>query len=485
MTTDTPTPAPMAPLPSSSRLTVQRFRRPLVDPVQILAVIPSSTWHGLFCAPDGERLLGVGVAGRLALDPAGRSNNLSISELAMMLLVALVQDGDTEDLEPLRALFFCAFDPHQPFGPIPDRDLWRGFGAVEIAVPEILLRFEDDEIEVVLLATESRLETLADQVNGWLESTGTTEKTKSEESTDRRGGRLRVEWDRDAHRANVEAALALLEETTSEGDDPMLKVVLAHRVHVEADDEIEAAAVLARLETTFPDCFLFSLRSEARDGRDGPVFLGASPERLAKVAEGRLSTGALAGSARRGATEEEDERLAEELLASTKDREEHRIVRDMIVEALGSLSDEVEAGDEPSVAKFDNVQHLFTPISGQLHFGSTIVDAVAALHPTPAVGGMPRAQALETIRRLEAQPRGLYAGVVGWADLVGNGDLAVMIRSALIDGPEAWLFAGGGIVPTSDPDAEVEEAGIKLAAILDALGGSVTEENAADPGSTP
>jgi isochorismate synthase len=206
------------------------------------------------------------------------------------------------------------------------------------------------------------------------------------------------------------------------------------------------------------------------------VFLGASPERLARVEEGadgvrRVGSGALAGSAPRGATPEEDDALGRRLLASAKDLDEHAIVGDMIAHALAPLCLRVEHGGAPALERLRNVQHLFTPVSGVLRPGRGIFDAVAALHPTPAVGGMPRDRALAAIRELEREPRGLYAGVVGWADLAGRGDSAVAIRSALVDGDRARVFAGGGIVATSDPDVEVEETRLKMAAVLEALGG--------------
>jgi isochorismate synthase EntC len=304
-------------------------------------------------------------------------------------------------------------------------------------------------------------------------------------------GDLVIEWAAGRHRRAVEAALQSLR------DPELSKVVLAHAVEVTRRRAFDPAALLASLRETFPGCFLFSFRPAAGPGGDtrfdgsapAPVFLGASPERLARVRRDRPATererdpqrepadgaalcvvsGALAGTAPRGRTADEERRHGERLLASAKDREEHAIVETMIADALEPLCSRLERAVEPTLERLDNVQHLYSPVRGRLRPGRTLFDAVAALHPTPAVGGMPRDRAMAAIRALEPTQRGLYAGVVGWVDPDGHGDSAVAIRSALVDGPRARLYAGGGIVPTSDPDVEVEEIRLKLGAILGAM----------------
>ena len=121
--------------------------------------------------------------------------------------------------------------------------------------------------------------------------------------------------------------------------------------------------------------------------------------------------------------------------------------------------------------KLRNVQHLFTPIVGRVDFGCDILDLVARLHPTPVMGGVPREPALEIIRRFEGMDRGWYAAPVGWMDARSEGEFAVAIRSALLHGAEATLFAGCGIVVGSDPDREYAESCLKLRPVLAALGG--------------
>ncbi len=160
-----------------------------------------------------------------------------------------------------------------------------------------------------------------------------------------------------------------------------------------------------------------------------------------------------------------------ELLHSEKNRQEHEIVASMLKLALADLCSELWVADVPELFQLHNLQHLKTPIIGELLPGRSILDAIAVLHPTPAVGGFPRDAALTEIRNHEQLDRGWYAGLVGWLDLDGNGEFAVALRSALVDGNSATLFAGCGIVADSLPASEFAESRLKLAVMLRALSG--------------
>ncbi len=187
--------------------------------------------------------------------------------------------------------------------------------------------------------------------------------------------------------------------------------------------------------------------------------------------EGReFRTVAMAGSIGRGADEAEDERLAAELLASDKDREEHRVVVEMLRETLGSIAARLEVGRDPSVVRLRHVQHLVTELSGRLRERAGILALVERLHPTPAVGGQPRTLALELIDEQERLDRGWYAGPLGWLDRRGDGEFVVAIRSGVVDGATASLFAGCGIMADSDPAREWEESRMKLRSLASALG---------------
>lgn len=242
------------------------------------------------------------------------------------------------------------------------------------------------------------------------------------------------------------------------------KVVLARARDLRADRPLHPLRMLNGLRQRFPDCYSFSF---ARGG--GPSFIGASPERLVRVSRGGLETEALAGSIRRGAGASEDAALAAALLRSEKDLREHREVLDDIVARLARLGVTAEFPPQPHIRRLANVQHLDTPVRAALPAGVSLLDVIAAMHPTPAVGGTPREAAVSRIRALEGFPRGLYAGALGWINARGGGEFFVGIRSALVDGSHARVYAGAGIVAGSTAEKEFAETELKFNAILDAL----------------
>ena len=255
------------------------------------------------------------------------------------------------------------------------------------------------------------------------------------------------------------------------------KVVLARDVQADLRDAggtFDVGATLQRLRESYPAAYVFAVQRGER------FFVGATPERLARVRDGQIHTMALAGSARRGETEADDEQLGVELLRSDKNNSEHAIVVAMMREALKKHCASVYVHPEPQLLKLKNVQHLKTPITGELFPGRCILDVIADLHPTPAVGGFPRQAALEAIRSAERLDRGWYAGPLGWINASGEGDFAVALRSGLIDGARAVLFAGCGIVADSDPQAEYAESCLKFEAMLRGLGGKPPAIQSAD-----
>ncbi len=242
------------------------------------------------------------------------------------------------------------------------------------------------------------------------------------------------------------------------------KIVLARARDVRSDQALHPLRVLNGLRQRFPDCYSFSFAN----GR-GQSFIGASPERLVRVSKGVLETEALAGSMRRGAGASEDAALAAALLGSEKDQREQREVLDDIVARLTPLGLTPEHAARPQLLRLANVQHLHTPLRAVLPDTVRLLDVLAALHPTPAVGGSPRTAAVARIRELEGFPRGLYAGALGWLNARGGGEFFVGIRSALVDGATARVFAGAGIVAGSTPEKEFAETELKFKAMLDAL----------------
>jgi salicylate biosynthesis isochorismate synthase len=247
------------------------------------------------------------------------------------------------------------------------------------------------------------------------------------------------------------------------------KIVAARCSEVKLARAVEPATVLARLGRRHPDCYRFGYRA------DDAWFVGATPERLVTRTGDRVRTQALAGSiavpARDGrATSEAEQTAAAALLASGKDRGEQALVVQAIERVIGPLCSELHVPDQPEIRVLRYVLHLETPIAGVLRQPTHVLALVAALHPTPAVGGVPTGMALRWIAAREPQPRGWYAAPVGWFDRHGDGEFAVAIRSGLLAGTHAYLYAGAGIVMDSDSEAELEETRLKLETVLDALG---------------
>ncbi|HWA09283.1 MAG TPA: isochorismate synthase [Opitutaceae bacterium] len=258
------------------------------------------------------------------------------------------------------------------------------------------------------------------------------------------------------------AAVARALERIAGGE--FTKIVLARARDLAAGRPLHPLQLLNGLRQRFPGCYAFSLAN----GR-GQSFIGASPERLVRVSRGVLETEALAGSVRRGASASEDAALAAALLGSEKDRREQGHVIEAIVSRLAELGLRPEFSAQPGVRRLANVQHLHTAIRATLPAEVRLLDAVAALHPTPAVGGSPQAAAVPCIRGLEGFPRGLYAGALGWLNARGGGEFFVGLRSALVTGARARLYAGAGLVAGSSPENEFAETELKFKAMQDAL----------------
>jgi isochorismate synthase len=240
------------------------------------------------------------------------------------------------------------------------------------------------------------------------------------------------------------------------------KVVLARGVRAAASDPFDIGAAIRHLRVVHPDSFIFACCRGER------VFMGASPERLVRLDGREVLASSLAGSARRGADAEEDASLAAQLLDSPKDADEHAVVVRVLRDTLAELCDDVSAAPMPSLLTLPHMHHLHTIVRARLRPGHSLLELIGRLHPTPAVGGTPRAAALAFIRAHEHLDRGWYAAPVGWLQR-DRGEFAVALRSALVRGSEATLFAGCGIVRDSDPELEYAESVLKLRPMAVAL----------------
>ncbi|MDR5656937.1 isochorismate synthase [Halodesulfurarchaeum sp. HSR-GB] len=251
---------------------------------------------------------------------------------------------------------------------------------------------------------------------------------------------------------------------------PLQKAVLAAALDVELTDPLPLGAVLEALTDRYPSCYRFSFTPPGTEAGETPPaqFFGATPEQLVGKRGRTVETEALAGTVERGSTEAIDAANVRRLTRDSTLAAEHEFVASRIAEQLRARAATV-AVDDREVRSLANVHHLRTPIHVTLDTDTHVLDFVATLHPTPAVGGHPLEAALETIHDVESTVRGWYAAPVGWFDANGDGEFAVGIRSALARDRRVTLFAGNGIVAGSDPETEYEELAAKFRPIREVL----------------
>ena len=412
------------------------------DPVALLAEPATNGVVGSYERPDGGlALVAVGEAGRVEI-PAGAGATAARAGAGRLLAAA--GEADAPELRP-RLLGGLAFRADRLPGPP-----WSGFGCGALLLPRLLF-VRDGAVTGVVVSPGADHGELAELLAG----------AAVRPPQPRRGQRLEVlrGVDRDRWRSSVVTI------ATEVRDGLYEKAVLATSLELGGDGRIGVGAALARLRQDYPHCHLFSFSAGEA------TFLGASPELLVALKSGAVTALGLAGSAGRGDTEEQDERLGRALLDSAKDRIEHETVVRAIREALSGATSSLRAPNQPRLRRLRNIQHLATEVSGRALPGIDVLDLVQRLHPTPAVCGWPTEIAREVIAAHEDFDRGWYAGPIGWVDAGGEGEFAVALRSALVRDTRAWLFAGNGIMADSDQAAELAEVELKFSPLAEALAG--------------
>ncbi|MEU7746512.1 isochorismate synthase [Nonomuraea sp. NPDC049158] len=239
------------------------------------------------------------------------------------------------------------------------------------------------------------------------------------------------------------------------------KVVLARDLIATAERPIDVRLLLDRLAQRYPDCYTFSVAG----------LVGATPELLIRRTGKEIESLVLAGTTPRGTGPADDLARGAALFASAKDRHEHECAIASVRETLAPLCSSLQTPDEPELLMLPNVQHLASHVTGRLADGASVLDVVAAMHPTAAVGGTPTDTAIKVIRELEGMDRAGYAGPVGWIDAHGDGEWGIALRSGIVRGRRARLFAGAGIMGDSDPSSELAEAQAKFRVMQYALEG--------------
>ncbi len=402
----------------------------ITSPINPLDVFALGSATSLVWSHDGFVLAGVGEAARLEI-----SRLTELPALQKTLAAANLSGDTTLPGRGPVAFGALSFDPE---------------AASELVIPQIVAGQDSEGHCWLTYPHTSSKEEALERINA-----ASSQEPQVVSNGDKKN--LHVEpamdpstWRRDV----VQAAIDRIKAGEVE------KVVLARQQHVVSAQPLVITSLLERLQQRFPTAVIFAIDQ----------FVGASPEMLVARSQQHVSAHPLAGTTPKHEDAKIDQAGIEMLLKSDKDRWEHQITISWLLDTLLPFCSYVDAEPQPSVVSLANVHHLGTKVAGLLSKpAASILELVAALHPTPALGGNPQAEALKIIDELEGFDRGRYGGPVGWVDWQGNGAFAVGIRSAQISAEKATVCAGVGIVADSDPAAELAETEAKFTAMLDSL----------------
>ncbi len=437
----------------SDRTLVLTVPAPRVEPETLLDVAGRSP--GLFWAGGATAFAGAGAACTIRV--AGRDRFRQLRRRAERLwrrLEVAEYGSPTPAAAPPRLFGGLAFDAGAA-----GEEPWRELGDGRFTLPRFLYR-RDRRAASLSLAVDGREIVGRAEREAWQAELGRLSATLAQRgSAARRQFPLPACGETDAVRVHRPSRgrwtreVEAIRRAIARGD--FAKIVAAQCSRVELAAPLDAATVLRRLARSGVTRFAFRRRRS--------TFIGATPERLIARRGRHIETEALAGSIGPG------DRHAEQLMASAKDRHEHALVVGEIVRRLEPLCEELSLPAAPGIRELRDVLHLRTPITGTLAAPCHVLELVEALHPTPAVGGLPSAAAMRWISEHESPARGWYASPVGWFDASGDGEFAVALRSCVLNGSTAHLYAGAGIVGDSDPRLEYHETELKRQALLTAL----------------
>ena len=426
---------------------------PGIDPLDVYAAAPRDSRFYWESPHDGLAIAASGVADWIA--PFGKKRFHDSKDYLSHLRSRVITEDGSPILGP-RVLMGFSYDFHERL-----EDVWNGFPSSQVLLPKVMVVAQADEFQLtanVVIDGHSDPESVEEEMRLLLDvdfQTGSYDPPQV--PVNAHGHRMSDFPDRETWMAN---ASTILREV---GRGEYQKTVLARRLDVEADAYLDPVTALRRFRTQYPETAFGAFAGA------GKTFIFASPERLVRLQDRTVQVSCLAGTARRAGSDHDDQALAARLLTDPKELREHDLVVQYVRERLEPVCDSLSVPTSPTVLTFRNVHHLFTPVEGNVHEGLTMLDLIELLHPTPAVSSVSMDSQTPSHTAFEQFDRGWYAGAVGWSDLAGNGDSAVAIRSALLHGTEAHLFAGCGLVTGSDPSREWTESEAKLQPMLSAL----------------
>ncbi len=401
-----------------------------------------------------ERILGLGEALRITASGEDRLEQLNL-EMGKIHANWEWIDPELTGLHPLCHICF-AFNPDDPM-----QGAWQGLPNSGLYLPKLTLR-QQNNLCVIAFSTDLSKDQDPNSIHQhWMELF--TELIESLHRPHQPPG-CKTSLVRTATSSNQNQWQQLLDGADAEiSSGTMEKVVPARHLQIQAQRTLNPRQLMSTLNYLYPSSILLATHLSGR------IFVSATPERLASSDGNSITCDAVAGTMRRSAVEQRDMDLGTFLLTDPKIAHEHRLVVENIKDSLRPLCTDIEYPDQPALKRLRNLQHLWTEIRGQLKPEINLLQVAAALHPTAAVNGFPGAQARAWLRQNEPFERGWYAGAAGWIDCSGNGELAVLLRCALLDNDRADLFAGAGITAGSDADTEYAETELKFGVMLEAL----------------
>ncbi len=404
-------------------------------------------------------------SGRLTLTSTSGEGRFERLDQALKRLQSCWQVIDPDDTGSCNPVF-CgfAFDADDNNDSLP-----AGIANSLLFIPEVLLEQRADNSRLIVSCRTGAGIDVALVIDNWLyrlrRLLSPPENTRPDSHNHSHLRPTPVVNDHHHWNKRVQQALAAI------GNGQLHKVVLSRQLRIELPPRFQLQHTLAWLVPRYPQCTLFAVR------HGGQTLLGVSPENLLSLEQRRLRVDAVGGTAERSTDPHRDLQLAETLAGTGKTLHEHRLVVQDIIQQLQPYCSGLVYPQQPDILKLPTVQHLHSRISGQTATDASVLQLAAHLHPTPATGGLPRKVALNWLRDHGEQQRGWYTGALGWLSAAGDGELAVILRCALLGQRQATLYAGAGIVAGSDPQQEFLETEWKLQTMISALqaGGSAAQ----------
>jgi len=345
------------------------------------------------------------------------------------------------------------FDPERE-----KSDLWKNFPTSQLTVPELLVVHSNNRFFITINKYMEPNESVEQVLHAIEQLKSIVYKVEMDHLSERKIVH-KVEVEPEYWKQTVQKAVDKIKQNEAS------KIVLAREMKLTLNEDANIGTLLKKLMDTQTNSYIFAIE------HDGHCFIGATPERLVQVNNKELLSTCLAGTAPRGKTKKEDKKIGQTLMNDQKNREEHAYVVHMIKDSITPYCDSIDIPEQPILYPLKNLQHLYTPVTATLKESFTVFDIIEKLHPTPALGGVPRKESLSFIREHELLDRGWYGSPIGWLDSNGNSEFVVAIRSGLVKGNQVSLFAGCGVMRDSDPQMEYDETNIKFLPMLHVLEG--------------